>query len=154
MSVKITKILWPTDLSEAASAAQPYVTHFSGILEAEVHLVYVAEDLSRFEHYWGTGPNDHHARDLQEREMRISRKRLEELCQKHLSGCPMYHIHILMGEPAREILRAIDEIGASLVIMAARGMKNIFPFGSVAERVIKNASVPVLTINPKTRKPA
>lgn len=152
--MEIRKILWPTDLSTVAAEAQPYVTFLSQVLQAEVHLLYVAEDLSHFEHYWGTGPDPKHTRELQAHEMAMAQKRLEELCQKHLSGCPMYKIHILLGEPAQEILKAIETIGVSLVIMAARGLKNIFPFGSVAERVIKNATVPVLTINPKTQKPA
>jgi len=86
--------------------------------------------------------------------MELAKKRLEELCQKHLSGCPMYKIHILLGEPAQEILKAIEAIGVDFVIIAARGLKNIFPFGSVAERVIKNSPVPVLTINPRTQRPA
>jgi nucleotide-binding universal stress UspA family protein len=85
--------------------------------------------------------------------MAAAKKRLEDLCREHLSGCPMYHIHILMGEPAQEILKAIETIGVGLVIMATRGLKDIFPFGSVAERVIKNSPVPVLTVNPKTRRP-
>ncbi|MFZ2445317.1 MAG: universal stress protein [Syntrophobacteraceae bacterium] len=151
--MEIRKILWPTDLSKTAAEAQPYVAYFSRLLGAEIHLLYVAEDLSRFEHYWGTGPDPKHTRELQEHEMELANKRLEELCQKHLSGCPMYKIHILLGEPAQEILKAIEALGVDFVIIAARGLKNIFPFGSVAERVIKNSPVPVLTINPKTHRP-
>ncbi|MGA3114652.1 MAG: universal stress protein [Syntrophobacteraceae bacterium] len=151
--MEIKKILWPTDLSKTAAEAQQYVSFLSQVLQAEIHLIYVAEDLSRFEHYWGTGPDPKHTRELQEHEMAAAKKRLEDLCREHLSGCPMYHIHILMGEPAQEILKAIETIGVGLVIMATRGLKDIFPFGSVAERVIKNSPVPVLTVNPKTRRP-
>jgi len=151
--MEIKKILWPTDLSKTAAEAQQYVSFLSQVLQAEIHLIYVAEDLSRFEHYWGTGPDPKHTRELQEHEMAAAKKRLEDLCREHLSGCPMYHIHILMGEPAQEILKAIETIGVGLVIMATRGLKDIFSFGSVAERVIKNSPVPVLTVNPKTRRP-
>jgi len=151
--MEIKKILWPTDLSKTAAEAQQYVSFLSQVLQAEIHLIYVAEDLSRFEHYWGTGPDPKHTRELQEHEMAAAKKRLEDLCREHLSGCPMYHIHILMGEPAQENLKAIETIGVGLVIMATRGLKDIFPFGSVAERVIKNSPVPVLTVNPKTRRP-
>ena len=151
--MEIKKILWPTDLSKTAAEAQQYVSFLSQVLQAEIRLIYVAEDLSRFEHYWGTGPDPKHTRELQEHEMAAAKKRLEDLCREHLSGCPMYHIHILMGEPAQEILKAIETIGVGLVIMATRGLKDIFPFGSVAERVIKNSPVPVLTVNPKTRRP-
>jgi len=46
----------------------------------------------------------------------------------------------------------IKEIEPDLVIMATHGMAANFPFGSVAEKVIKNSPVPVLSINPKARE--
>ena len=149
--MEIKRIAWPNDLSPAAAKAQPFVTSLSATYGAEVHLIYVAADLIHMEHYWGSGPDPKHAKDLQRYEMELSRKRLEDLCNKHLQGCPRYRIHILTGDPAGEILKSIGEIGADLVVMATRGMRNIFPFGSVAERVIKNSPVPVLTINPDTK---
>ena len=56
-----------------------------------------------------------------------------------------------MGDPASEILKAVDAIGADMVIMAVHGMKARFPFGGVAEKVIKNSRVPVFAISPNSR---
>jgi nucleotide-binding universal stress UspA family protein len=142
------KILWPTDFSMAAAEAQAYVTSLSESLDAEVHLLHVAEDLTLFEHYWGSGPDPKHIQELHEHAMKVSKERLEELCKNHLSGCPKYHIHIMLGDPARSILKAIKEIKPDYVIMSTHGMKGAFPFGSVAERVVKHSPVPVLTVNP------
>jgi nucleotide-binding universal stress UspA family protein len=146
------KILWPTDFSQAASAAEPYVISLSKKYNAEVHLLHVAEDLTQFELYWGSGPSPKHLRELHEYALRVSKDRLEELCRDKLTGCPRYHIHIILGNPAREILKAIVDIDPDVVVMATRGMRGVFPFGSVAERIIKSSPVPVFTINPSTRK--
>jgi nucleotide-binding universal stress UspA family protein len=149
--MEIKKILWPTDFSEAASKAEAYVVSLSRKYDAEVHLLHVAEDLTQFEHYWGSGPDAKHIAELHEYGMKVSEKRLQELCEKKLVGCPRYRIHIVLGDPASEILKAVDAIGADMVIMATHGMKARFPFGSVAEKVIKSSHVPVFTINPKSR---
>jgi nucleotide-binding universal stress UspA family protein len=40
-----------------------------------------------------------------------------------------------------------------MVVMATRGAKAHFRFGSVAEKVVKNAPVPVVTIPPAKEAP-
>jgi nucleotide-binding universal stress UspA family protein len=150
--MEIARILWPTDFSDAAATAERYVISLSRKYNAEVHLVHVADDLSQYEHYWGSGPSPQHVDELREYALRVSREHLDHLCKSRLTGCPRYVMHVVLGNPAREILRLIDEINPDLVIMATRGMKDVFPFGSVAERVIKSSPVPVLTINPETRR--
>jgi len=147
--MEIRKILWPTDFSPAAATAEQYVIGLSLKFDAEVHLIHVAEDLSRFEHYWGSGPDPKHFQELHDFAMKNARERLENLCKTRLSSCPRYSIHILLGEPAVEILNAIERLDVDLVVMATRGMRAYFPFGSVAERVIRNSPVPIFTINPR-----
>lgn len=146
--MEFKKILWPTDFSKAAASAEEYVAMLAQKLGAEVHLLHVAEDLTQFEHYWGSGPDTQHIGDLNEYAMKIAKERLEDLCKNKLTGCPRYEIHILLGDPAREILATIKAIGADLVVMSTHGMKSNFPFGSVAERVVRNSPIPVLTVNP------
>jgi len=146
--MEIKRILWPTDFSPAAAKAEPYVASISQKYGAEIHLLHVAEDLTQFEHYWGSGLNREHVQELHQYALKISKERLEELCRNALADCPRYRIHIDLGDPAVEILKAINTIGADLVIMATHGMKANFPFGSVAEKIIKNSRVPVLMVNP------
>jgi nucleotide-binding universal stress UspA family protein len=63
-----------------------------------------------------------------------------------LNGCPRYIKHIAIGDPAQEILRFIEETEVDMVVMAKRGQKGHFRFGSVSEKVVKNAPVPVVTV--------
>jgi nucleotide-binding universal stress UspA family protein len=142
--MNIKRILWPTDLSPAASAAEPYVISLSRKYGAEVHLLHVAEDLVQFEHYWGSGPNTKHLYDLQKFAMRVAKDRLTVLCQERLTHCPSFKIHVILGDPASEILKMVREVDADVIVMATHGMKGNFHFGSVTERVVKNSPVPVL----------
>lgn len=54
------------------------------------------------------------------------------------------------GEVAETILGAIEEVGADSVVMATRGRSGIarWMLGSVADRIVRNSSVPVLLIRP------
>src|SRR5262245_12824613 len=58
------------------------------------------------------------------------------------------------GEPAAEILRVAKDIGASLIVMGTHGRTGLsrLLMGSVAERVVRTAPCPVLTV--KTPFPA
>ena len=59
------------------------------------------------------------------------------------------------GGRGEDIVKLVDEEKIDLVVIGTHGRKGLERtlFGSVAEHVVKNASAPVLTINPyKTRK--
>ena len=86
------------------------------------------------------------ANESEEWEKKTARKRLDQICEKYLEGCPLYIKHIAVGDPAREILKMVDKENIDLVVMATRGNKGHFQFGSVAEKVVKNADVPVVTV--------
>ena len=59
-------------------------------------------------------------------------------------------IHIILGDAAEEVLNYVQSEGIDLVIMGTHGRKGLehIIFGSVAERVVKQSPVPVLTVNP------
>ena len=55
------------------------------------------------------------------------------------------------GDPADQILSVVDDYDAELIVMATHGRSGIARLirGSVAERVLRNASVPVYLASPK-----
>ncbi len=144
------KILWPNDFSEAAFRALPYVKSFIDKHDSEVHLIYVAEDLANYGHFWGA-PNAKHVEHLHDFALRGARKKLEAFCTSELAACPLYHIHVVLGDPATEILKAIGNLDIDLVVISVHGMRGHFPVGSVAEKLIKHSPAPVLTLNPDLR---
>jgi nucleotide-binding universal stress UspA family protein len=54
------------------------------------------------------------------------------------------------GEPAREIVAAAEEEKASMIAMGTHGRKGLSHLflGSVAEKVVRQSPVPVLTVKP------
>lgn len=140
----VQKILWPTDFSGSAQKALTYVNSLTQKYEAEIHVLYVIEDLTV--HKWYGEFEENHVDKILKWEEKTAQKRLESICQDYLKGCPLYIKHVAVGDPASEILRSIETIGADMVVMATRGAAGRFAFGSVAEKVVKHAKVPVVTV--------
>ena len=143
--MKIDKILWPTDFSSNAAKALPFVTSLSEKYQSEVHVLYVLESFGHYGAWYGEfDPSQ--IEEIHAWEKKTAQKRLHEICANHLEGCPLYIRHIAIGEPAKEILRLGDEEEVGMIVMASQGREGHFHFGGVAEKVLKNAKVPVLTI--------
>ncbi|MGD8241846.1 MAG: universal stress protein [Desulfobacterales bacterium] len=140
----IKKILWPTDMSGRAQTALTYVNSLTERYQAEIHVLYVIEDLTA--HRWYGEFETDHVDKILKWEEKTAKKRLQQLCSDHLQGCPLYVRHVAVGEPAREILNLIEAEKMDMVVMASRGTQGHFAFGSVAEKVVKNSPVPVVTI--------
>ena len=141
----ISRILWPTDFSENAGKALPLVTELAQKFGAEIHILYVMKDYPAFGASYGQFDPDE-LKKMQEWEKQTADSRLGEICEKFLNECPLYIRHIAVGEPAKEILKVIAKEKIDLVVMANRGSEGHFNFGSVAERVLKCTTVPVVMI--------
>ena len=152
--MQINKILWPTDLSTAAAAALPYVTDLSQKYGAQVLLLYVADDMRRYDHIYGDAGN--HLVKLQEVECKRANELLERICQEKLDGCPAFIHHVIKGDPATEILKLAADEKVGLIVMASHGHPSDSGeykfFGSVTEKVVKNSPTPVLVVNPALAK--
>jgi len=141
----LKKILWPTDFSENAAQALSYVTSLSEKYQTEVHVLYVLEPFAPVGAWYGDFDQSE-IEKMQNLERERAEKRLGEICESYLDGCPLYIRHTAIGDPASEILKLIKKETPDLVVMATLGQKGQFAFGSVAEKVLKHSSVPVLAI--------
>ena len=143
--MEINKILWPTDFSENAASALPVVTSLSQKYQAEVHILYVLKDYPAFGASYGYHDPDDYQK-MKDWERQTAESRLDEICEKFLNACPLFFRHISVGDPAKEILKLIDQEEIDMIVMASRGSESHFDFGSVADRVIKCTSTPTLII--------
>ncbi|MGD9332418.1 MAG: universal stress protein [Desulfobacterales bacterium] len=143
----LQKFLWPTDFSDRAGQALDYVKSLTRKYEAEIHVLYVIEDVQPHPEWYGDFESDHVAKMLAWAR-RKARQRLDAICSEQLDDCPYFVRHIAVGDPAREILKLIEKANIDMVVMSTRGAKAHFRFGSVAEKVVKHAPVPVVTIPP------
>lgn len=102
--MEVKKILWPTDFSSNAEAAQPYVESLSDLYQTEVHVLYVIPELADHEPWYGIFEKSHIDR-IHEWEEENAKQRLDEICKNYLQGCPLYIKHTAIGNPAEEILK-------------------------------------------------
>lgn len=143
--MEINKILWPTDFSSVAEKALPCIRLLTKQTGAEIHVLYVIEDIAHHESWYGEFDRKRVA-ELMERAEINAKKRLDQVCEKYLEGCPLYIKHIAVGDPAEEILNLIRSEQFDLVVMASHGEKGHFRFGSVTEKVLKHTPVPITII--------
>ena len=79
-----------------------------------------------------------------------TRRRLEAIAQEKLAEVS-HEVFVASGNAAPEILNLAAEQHIDLIVMGTHGRKGVSHFflGSVAERVVRESLVPVLTIHPK-----
>jgi len=145
--VKMDKILFPSDLREHSLKILPYVLSMSEKYNGTIYLLHVIDDISK----WGGFYIPHISLDLYQKEaMETAEKFMDKACEQQMKSCPNFERRILSGDAATEILKTIDSDAIDLVVMGTHGSKGLEHaiFGSVAEKVVKNSPVPVLTVNP------
>ena len=84
----------------------------------------------------------------------IVKGRLEKIAREHFGNTVHCDIRIVRGEASSGVIRAAEEVGADLIVMATHrytGLDRVL-LGSVAEVVVRESPIPVLTVGPK-RKP-
>jgi nucleotide-binding universal stress UspA family protein len=142
------RMLVATDGSPQASKAAEFAARFAGELRAvEVVLVHVGHlPTIVFVAAAGNGMVDFGGlEDATERAGRaILEKALQAFTEVDCAVTPTYR----RGDPSAEILGAAKEHNADLIIMGSRGLGQIggLILGSVSERVLCGAEVPVLIV--------
>ena len=140
------KILFPVDLSEAASKIAPYVRELAVKFEAEIHLLFVARILQHFTSIYVPHPS---VNKFEGEIVKGAEKKLQEFMEESFPDYPC-KAKVIMGDAAEEVLNYTQSEGIDLVVMGTHGRKGLehIVFGSVAERVVRKSPVPVLTVNP------
>ncbi len=143
---EFNEILFPIDFSEVPPKIVPWVLTMAKRFDSNIHLLFVARSLEHFSRMyveWGT------INDFQEGVIKGAELKMDEFATAHFEGYPSCKTKVILGDAAEEILNYIESEGIDLVIMGTHGRKGLerILFGSVAERVIKTSSIPVLSIN-------
>ena len=141
----VRKILWPTDFSAISESALPHVKSLTEKYGAEIHVLYVIEDIAHHDGWYGAF-EEKRVKELMSHASKTATTRLGQICEKYLDGCPLYIKHVAVGDAAKEILKLIEKEQMDIVVMASHGEKGNFRFGSVAEKVLKHSPVPVTVI--------
>ena len=136
MKISIQKILCPVDFSQPGRYAFDYACAFARQHNAALELLHVAEASAYAEDELPAGQPSY--------EQSLQRK-LKEWAEQ--AGCPA-ETDLITGIPCVEIVKYASKIQADLIVIGTHGrtgMKHLL-IGSVAERVVRTASCPVLTV--------
>jgi nucleotide-binding universal stress UspA family protein len=141
-----TKILCPVDFSEPSNAALAYATDLARVIGADLHLVHVIPLLAYALRAQEAVDDPQFAVHVREEAMR----RLEVLKAERVSKGLQVTVSAIEGAPHEGIARAVDETGASMIVIGTHGHTGFsrLLLGSTAEKVVRTSHVPVLSVRP------
>ena len=146
---EIKKILVPVDFSENSQKILRTAVDFAGKFKAEVVIVFVVQS---FDDYSGFFVPHMPIIQLEEEMVKSAKEKMKSFAPETLNGSVPHSTAILSGDVVEEINRFAGQEKADLVVMGTHGYKGLekIMFGSVADKVVRSAPCPVLTINPYT----
>jgi len=142
----IKRILVPIDLSANSLAGLDYAVALAKAVRAEIYVLYVVEPL-----YYAMSEFAAPAvGELLEEQRRSSRAELTRLEQRYAARKVPLRILQQVGTAHQTVVANAKRLKADLIVMATHGRTGVshFLLGSVAERVVRAASCPVLTVRP------
>ena len=143
--MQIKSILYATDFSQGARAAMDHVVSLARDYQANLILFHVIQDISIAEWYI---PSElsmaEMVADIEKNAWQEMDKWASEL-SPHLKSLEKI---IVRGVPFVEIIKTAREKNADLIIIGTHGRTGIdhMLFGSTAEKVVRKAPCPVLTV--------
>lgn len=140
MAALFERILCPVDFDDNSTGALDYARDLAARVGGKLYLVHVVVPI--------TPPPDLPVEPYPPGSLERAREKVEKLAKDHLEGTVSYECRVRVGNPALEIIGTAQEVGAELIVMATHGRRGLahLVLGSVAERVVRESKVPVLTL--------
>ncbi len=149
--VAIRRILAPTDFDICSAPTVRYAAELAEKFGAELILLHIVQDLTLAMARCGhanprTGTRADGLIDA-------GKTGLENLVKTENLGKLNPKLEVRVGSPAGEIVAVATDMKADLVCIGTHGRGGIahFLLGSVAEKVVRHAPCPVLTIRPQSK---
>ena len=147
--LNIKKILCAVDLSEHSRMVAEYAVTLAKAFDAEITILYTAPSLSQ---YVGFHVPPSSIENFVGEIVTGAEQSMDEFISEVFTD-PSVKVEgkILSGYAAQEIIGYSNTNDIDIIVMGTHGRTGIdrMLFGSVAEKVVKTATVPVMTIRPK-----
>jgi universal stress protein A len=146
--ITIKRILYPTDFSDCAKTAQEYASAFADQFQAELHVLNVLVDVKMMMPEPGSAlslPQNYLLDLITEAERTLARV----LPDAAKPGRTVVRT-MRTGNPYMEIVKYAEAMEIDLIVMGTHGRGGLahMLLGSVAEKVVRQAGCPVLTVRP------
>jgi len=142
--IAIKKLLVPTDFGEHSKFALKYAVELAKSFEAKVYVLHVHDPYPQGAAFEGMYYDPDLIEGSRKKANEILCSLVGELQAQHIDAEPV----LLNGRPPVEIIRQAGELDVDLIVIATHGRKGISHviFGSTAEKVVRLAPCPVLTV--------
>jgi len=144
---EIKKILLATDFSENSKWALSYALSFAQKYNAKLYMLHVIQQpiypLGMYAEI-AFDAMDKFNRNISE----ATEREMKNLCETGLGGFKNFESMILSGTPFLEIIRTAKEKEVDLIVVGTHGRTGLdhVLFGSTAEKVVRKAPCPVLSV--------
>ena len=142
-----SRILVPTDFSPPSDAALEYARILAAKFGSSLQILHVIDDPTASSEFVADGFSPSTA-GIRTRLLEHATARLEHLLT--LVDRSRYHacVDAVLGLPAQTIVEYASATGTALIVMGTHGRTGLahLLMGSVAERVVRTAPCPVLTV--------
>jgi nucleotide-binding universal stress UspA family protein len=144
--ISIRRILWPTDFSQLSRRALPVVNEMASRFSAAVDVLHVLSTPPTLVSMTGQGAvaATEYLTALDQK----AKLSVKDIVAREISDEVTASATTRRGSPAHEIVRFAEEDDVDLIIIATHGETGFsrLVFGSVAEKVVRLAPCPVLTV--------
>ena len=144
---EIQRILLATDFSENSKWALTYALSFAKRYDAKLYILHVIQQptypLGMYAEI-SFDAMDKFNRNISE----ATEKEMKKLCETELGGGRNYESMVVSGTPFLEIIRIAKEKEVDLIVVGTHGRTGLehVLFGSTAEKVVRQAPCPVLSV--------
>ena len=150
----IKTIVSPIDFSDNSRLVAESAAYFAGTFKAAMHLVFVVQN---FEDYSGFFIPQMSMPNLEQELLAGAEERMTRFIEEHAEefkkgGVTEVVPKVFLGDVAERIVEYARQVPSDLIIMGTHGYKGLekIMFGSIADKVVRSAHCPVMTINPYT----
>ena len=145
----VERVLVPLDGSELAEQALPHARYLADTFHASLFLLWVVEAIP-YSGDRGEAMTAHF--DVHQ----MAESYLERVAAELREGGRQVEPQVLSGTPAETILACAEEQAIDLIVMSTHGRSGIgrWVYGSVADKVLRGANIPVLLVRAAVEKVA
>ncbi|KAA0894315.1 universal stress protein [Oryzomonas rubra] len=142
---RFDKIMMATDFSDNSDYAFDYALALARQFNAELTIVHVINEPADLR---GIYVPQVTYEELEKEISQGAKEMMAKFCSSKLADYGNYTTAIVSGIPFQEIIAKASEIGASLIVIGTHGRTGLehLVFGSTAERVVRAAKCPVLSV--------
>lgn len=147
MSTLFSRILLPSDFSDAVLPAARCACELARRFQAALHCIHVVDD--GYQYWSAMGPEPVIVGPPPDELIAGARQRLQRFCADHLHSIPSAPVQFVsIGRPFAEIISYASEQRIELIVMGTHGRGAIAQalLGGTTEKVVRKACCAVLTV--------